>query len=160
LWNVSCRRVVEKPGPARCRRPGFVTRGRASLRAIATCGPPRRQSHHPRVKTRQEECCRADQLGVARRGGLAEDRRGQARQCEIVATLVASRIAGARGAERKFTLMRRSNERGSAQLRFLIVLIVILTSAYAGYLYIPVAFKARTYKDVMQHYADVAGASG
>jgi flagellar basal body-associated protein FliL len=56
--------------------------------------------------------------------------------------------------------MRRSRERGSARLQFLIVLVVIVTCAYAGYLYIPVAFKAHNYKDVMQHYADVAGASG
>lgn len=39
-------------------------------------------------------------------------------------------------------------------------MVVIVTSAYAGYLYVPVAFKAHNYKDVMQHYADVAGASG
>ena len=56
--------------------------------------------------------------------------------------------------------MRRSNERGSSRLQFLIVMVVIVTSAYAGYLYVPVAFKAHNYKDVMQHYADVAGASG
>ncbi len=56
--------------------------------------------------------------------------------------------------------MRRSNERGAARLQFLIVMIVIVTCAYAGYLYVPVAFKAHNYKDVMQHYADVAGASG
>ena len=28
--------------------------------------------------------------------------------------------------------------------------------AYGGYLYVPVAFQASTYKDLMQHYADVA----
>jgi hypothetical protein len=33
-------------------------------------------------------------------------------------------------------------------------------SAYAGYLYIPVAFRANTYKDLMQHYVDVAAAQG
>ncbi len=56
--------------------------------------------------------------------------------------------------------MRRSNEQGSSRLQFLIVMVVIVTSAYAGYLYVPVAFRAHNYKDVMQHYADVAGASG
>jgi hypothetical protein len=32
--------------------------------------------------------------------------------------------------------------------------------AYAGYLYIPVAFQANAYKDLMQHYADVAATQG
>ena len=32
--------------------------------------------------------------------------------------------------------------------------------AYAGYLYVPVAFQANTYKDLMQHYADVAAMQG
>jgi hypothetical protein len=39
-------------------------------------------------------------------------------------------------------------------------MIVIGTCAYAGYLYIPVAYRAHIYKDLMQHYADVAGSSG
>lgn len=56
--------------------------------------------------------------------------------------------------------MRRSSERGSARLQFLIVIIVIATCAYAGYLYVPVAYNAHTYKDLMQHYADVACSSG
>jgi hypothetical protein len=56
--------------------------------------------------------------------------------------------------------MRRSGERGNANLKFLIVITILCASAYAGYLYIPVAFEATTYKDVMQHYADVAAAQG
>ena len=56
--------------------------------------------------------------------------------------------------------MQRSGERGSANLKFLIVMVVLVASAYAGYLYIPVAFQANTYKDLMQHYADVAVAQG
>jgi hypothetical protein len=32
--------------------------------------------------------------------------------------------------------------------------------AYAGYLYVPVAFQANAYKDLMQHYADVAATQG
>lgn len=56
--------------------------------------------------------------------------------------------------------MRRSSERGSARLQFLIVMIVIGTCAYAGYMYIPVAYRAHSYKDLMQHYADVAGSAG
>ena len=39
-------------------------------------------------------------------------------------------------------------------------MILIVGGAYAGYMYIPVAYRAHTYKDLMQHYADVAGATG
>jgi len=56
--------------------------------------------------------------------------------------------------------MHRSGERGSANLKFLIVMAILVTSAYAGYLYVPVAFQANTFKDLMQHYADVAAAQG
>ncbi len=54
----------------------------------------------------------------------------------------------------------RSGERGSASLKFLIVMAILATCAYSGYLYIPVAFHANVYKDLMQHYADVAGTQG
>jgi len=37
---------------------------------------------------------------------------------------------------------------------------VIGATAYAGYLYVPVAFHAHTYTDLMQHYADVAATQG
>ena len=57
-------------------------------------------------------------------------------------------------------MRNRSSERGSANLKFLIVMILIVGSAYAGYMYVPVAYRAHTYKDLMQHYADVAGATG
>jgi hypothetical protein len=56
--------------------------------------------------------------------------------------------------------MRRSSERGAGRLQFLIVMAVIGALAYAGHLYIPVAFRAHTYKDLMQHYVDVAAAQG
>ena len=55
---------------------------------------------------------------------------------------------------------RRSGERGSASLKFVIVMAIIASTAYAGYLYIPVAFHANTFKDKMQHYADVAATQG
>jgi hypothetical protein len=54
----------------------------------------------------------------------------------------------------------RSNERGSSRLKFLIVLAVIGCVAYAGYQYIPVAYQAYLYKDLMQHYVDVCAAQG
>jgi len=41
-----------------------------------------------------------------------------------------------------------------------IVMALIAASAYAGYLYVPVAYQANLYKDLMQHYADVAVAQG
>lgn len=56
--------------------------------------------------------------------------------------------------------IRKSGERGSANLKFLIVMAILISTAYAGYLYIPVAFQANTYKDTMQHYADVAATQG
>lgn len=56
--------------------------------------------------------------------------------------------------------MRKSSERGSGRLQFLIVMAVIAAVAYAGYLYVPVSFRAHTYKDLMQHYADVAATQG
>jgi hypothetical protein len=56
--------------------------------------------------------------------------------------------------------MRRSGERGSASLKFLIVMAIMGATAYAGYLYVPVAFNASTYKDLMQHYADLGAAQG
>ena len=56
--------------------------------------------------------------------------------------------------------MRTSGERGSANLKFLVVMTILAASAYAGYLYIPVAFQANTFKDLMQHYADVASTQG
>ena len=54
----------------------------------------------------------------------------------------------------------RSTERGSANLKFLIVMTIIVASAYAGYLYVPVAYSAHTFKELMQHYVDVASAQG
>ena len=56
--------------------------------------------------------------------------------------------------------MRRSGERGSANLKFLIVMVIMGATAYAGYLYVPVAFNANTYKDLMQHYTDLAATQG
>jgi hypothetical protein len=55
---------------------------------------------------------------------------------------------------------RRSTERGSANLKFLIVMLVIGAGAYAGYLYVPIAYQAHTFKELMQHYVDVASAEG
>jgi hypothetical protein len=55
---------------------------------------------------------------------------------------------------------QRQNEQGGARLKFLMVMTVIAAAGYVAYLYIPVAYQAHTYKDLMQHYADVAGSQG
>jgi hypothetical protein len=54
----------------------------------------------------------------------------------------------------------RSNERGSSRLKFVITVAILGCLAYVGYLYIPIAYRAYLFKDLMQHYADVAGAQG
>jgi hypothetical protein len=56
--------------------------------------------------------------------------------------------------------MRRSSERGSANLKFLIVMAMLGVTAYAGYLYVPVAYNAKAYTDLMQHYADLVAGTG
>lgn len=54
----------------------------------------------------------------------------------------------------------RTAERGSARLKFLMVIAIIAMVAYTGYLYVPVAFNAYLLKDVMQHNVDVAVTQG
>jgi hypothetical protein len=56
--------------------------------------------------------------------------------------------------------MQRSGERGNANLKFVIVMAILISTAYAGYIYVPVAYQASMFKDLMQHYADVAVAQG
>jgi|SRR6266850_1223161 len=54
----------------------------------------------------------------------------------------------------------RTNERGSARLKFLMVIAVIGIIAYAGYVYVPVAYQSYLLKDLMQHDVDVAATQG
>lgn len=54
----------------------------------------------------------------------------------------------------------KSGERGSARLKFLMVIAVIGIIAYTAYLYVPVAYNAYLFKDVMQHNVDVAATQG
>ena len=56
--------------------------------------------------------------------------------------------------------MRRKSERGGARLKFIIVLAIIASAAYAGYQFIPVAYQAYQIKDLMQHDVDTAVALG
>jgi len=55
---------------------------------------------------------------------------------------------------------QRTGELGGARVKFLIVILVLAALAYAGYLYIPVAYDAYLYKDLMQHDVDVAVTQG
>ena len=52
------------------------------------------------------------------------------------------------------------SETGSARLKFIIVLAVIAVVAYAGYLYVPVAYSSYLFKDLMQQKVDTAAALG
>lgn len=54
----------------------------------------------------------------------------------------------------------KPNERGDARLKFIVVVLVIALVAYVGYLYVPVAYQAYLFKDLMQHNADVASTQG
>ena len=54
----------------------------------------------------------------------------------------------------------RTSERGSAGLKFIVVILVIAVVAYAGYMYVPVAYEAYVFKDLMQHNVDVASSQG
>lgn len=53
-----------------------------------------------------------------------------------------------------------SGERGGARLKFLIVMVILAAVAYAGYLYVPVAYHAYLFKDLMQTKVDAAAALG
>ena len=55
---------------------------------------------------------------------------------------------------------RRSNERGSGRLKFLLVVLILAAVGYAGYLYVPVAYHDYLFRDLMQHDVDVAAANG
>jgi len=54
----------------------------------------------------------------------------------------------------------RRSEQGGARLKFIVVVLVIALVAYLGYLYVPVAYQAYLFKDLMQHNADVASTQG
>ena len=58
------------------------------------------------------------------------------------------------------SLGSRSRERGGARLKFVMVVLIVGIVGYAGYMYVPVAFQAYQFKDLMQHDADVAATQG
>jgi hypothetical protein len=57
-------------------------------------------------------------------------------------------------------LMAKNSERGSARLKFIVFIVVIGAVAYAGYMYVPVAYNAYLFKDLMQQKANAAVALG
>jgi hypothetical protein len=54
----------------------------------------------------------------------------------------------------------RQGERGGTRLKFLIVVILLAAVAYSGYQFIPIAYQAYLFKDVMQQKVDKAAAMG
>jgi hypothetical protein len=60
----------------------------------------------------------------------------------------------------KTAFLNKQGERGGARLKFVIVMAVIAVVAYAGYLYVPVAYDAYYFKDVMQNKVDMAVTQG
>lgn len=54
----------------------------------------------------------------------------------------------------------QANEKGSARLKLIIVLLVLGSIGYGLYRYVPVAYNASVFKDLMQHNVNVAVASG
>jgi len=56
--------------------------------------------------------------------------------------------------------LTRQGERGSARLKFIIVMVVLAIVGYAGYVYVPVAYDAYYFRDVMQNKVDIAATQG
>ena len=54
----------------------------------------------------------------------------------------------------------KSDERGGAQLKFLLFMAVVIAGGYVGYLSLPVVYHAHVWKDLMQHKVDVAATQG
>lgn len=54
----------------------------------------------------------------------------------------------------------RQGERGGARLKFIIAITVFGAVVYGGYLYLPVAYDAYYFKDVMQNKVDMAVTQG
>lgn len=54
----------------------------------------------------------------------------------------------------------RRGEQGGTRLKFLIVVVILAAIAYAGYQFIPVAYKTYQFKDSMQLTVDKAAAMG
>ena len=60
----------------------------------------------------------------------------------------------------KKAFLDKPGERGGARLKFIIVMAVFAIVVYIGYLYVPVAYDAYYFKDVMQNKVDMAATQG
>ena len=60
----------------------------------------------------------------------------------------------------KRAFLNRPGERGGARLKFTIVMVVLAIVVYVGYLYVPIAYDAYYFKDVMQNKVDMAATQG
>jgi hypothetical protein len=54
----------------------------------------------------------------------------------------------------------RQSERGSARLKFFLVIAIIAVLAFIAYKLVPIAYHAYLFKDLMQHTVDVAASQG
>ncbi len=52
----------------------------------------------------------------------------------------------------------KTSARGSAQVKFVLVMAILIATAYAGYLYVPIAYQAYLFKDLMQQHVNNASA--
>ncbi|HVS81484.1 MAG TPA: hypothetical protein VHE60_07100 [Pyrinomonadaceae bacterium] len=57
-------------------------------------------------------------------------------------------------------LFAKQNEQGGARLKFVIAIAVFAIVLYTGYVYVPVAYEAYQFKDVMQNKVDLASTQG
>jgi hypothetical protein len=57
-------------------------------------------------------------------------------------------------------LPTRKGERGAARAKLLVFLVFAGVMIYAGYMYLPVAYDAYLFRDLMQHNVDVAVTQG
>jgi hypothetical protein len=57
-------------------------------------------------------------------------------------------------------LFAKQNEQGGARLKFIIVIAVLAVVLYTGYVYVPVAYEAYQFKDLMQNKVDLASTQG
>ena len=60
----------------------------------------------------------------------------------------------------KDRMLKKQGECGGARLKFIIAVAVFAVVVYVGYLYIPVAFDAYYFKDIMQNKVDLAATQG
>ena len=61
---------------------------------------------------------------------------------------------------KKQTVLRNRSERGGAQLKLVIFIVVVAIASYTAYMYIPVAVDAYYFKDAMQNTVNLGAAQG